>query len=93
MLVPAGPCTLGAGRFGFSYDNERPRHRAELPAFRIGRRHGHQHITTWLAFAEGGGYERREWWSDEGLVVEGGLRHHPPGRLGPWPGRLAAVAP
>ena len=21
---------------------------------------------TWLTFAEGGGYERREWWSDEG---------------------------
>ena len=21
---------------------------------------------TWLAFAEGGGYQRREWWSDEG---------------------------
>ena len=62
--VPAGPCTLGAGRFGFAYDNERPRHRAELPAFRIGR----TPVTnaTWLTFAEGGGYERREWWSDEG---------------------------
>ena len=62
--VPAGVCTLGAGRFGFSYDNERPRHRTELPAFRIGR----TPVTnaTWLTFAEGGGYERREWWSDEG---------------------------
>ncbi len=27
-----------------------------------------------------------------GLVVEGGLRHHPPRWLGPRPGRLAAVA-
>ena len=62
--MPAGPCTLGAGRFGFAYDNERPRHRAELPAFRIGR----TPVTnaTWLTFSEGGGYERREWWSDEG---------------------------
>ena len=61
---PRAPCTLGAGRFGFAYDNERPRHRAELPAFRIGR----TPVTnaTWLTFAEGGGYERREWWSDEG---------------------------
>jgi len=62
--VPGGPCTLGAGAEGFAYDNERPRHGADLPAFRIGR----TPITngTWLTFAEGGGYERREWWSDEG---------------------------
>lgn len=62
--VPAGPCTLGAGDDGFAYDNERPRHAVELPAFRIGR----TPVTnaTWLTFAEGGGYERREWWSDEG---------------------------
>ena len=62
--VPAGRCTLGAGRHGFAYDNERPRHAVEVPAFRIGR----TPVTnaTWLTFAEGGGYERREWWSDEG---------------------------
>jgi len=62
--VPGGPCTLGALEHGFAYDNERPRHGADLPAFRIGR----TPITngTWLNFAEGGGYERREWWSDEG---------------------------
>jgi iron(II)-dependent oxidoreductase len=62
--VPAGPCTLGAGAEGFAYDNERPRHRVELAAFRIGR----APITnaTFLTFVEGGGYERREWWSDEG---------------------------
>jgi gamma-glutamyl hercynylcysteine S-oxide synthase len=61
--VPAGPCELGAGPEGFAYDNERPRHRAELPAFRIGR----TPITnaTFLTFVEGGGYERRPWWSDE----------------------------
>ena len=35
-----------------------------LPAFRIGR----TPVTnaTWLSFSEGGGYERREWWTDEG---------------------------
>jgi len=62
--VPAGRCSIGApaGRFGF--DNERPRHHVELPAFRIGR----TPITnaTFLTFTEGGGYQRREWWSDEG---------------------------
>jgi iron(II)-dependent oxidoreductase len=64
VAVPAGPCTLGAGRHGFAYDNERPRHDVDVPAFRIGR----TPVTnaTWLTFAEGGGYERREWWSDEG---------------------------
>ena len=61
--VPAGPFEIGAGAAGFAYDNERPRHRIELPAFRIGR----TPVTnaTFLGFAEGGGYERREWWSDE----------------------------
>ena len=49
---------------GFAYDNERPRHAVDVAAFRIARRP----VTngTWMHFAEGGGYERREWWSDEG---------------------------
>jgi iron(II)-dependent oxidoreductase len=62
--VPAGTFALGAGAAGFAYDNERPRHDVELPAFLIARRP----VTnaTWLRFVEGGGYVRREWWSDEG---------------------------
>ncbi len=62
--VPDGAFTIGAGPDGFAFDNERPRHRADTPAFRIARRP----VTngTWLRFCEGGGYERREWWSDEG---------------------------
>jgi gamma-glutamyl hercynylcysteine S-oxide synthase len=61
--VPAGPCEIGARNDRFAYDNERPRHVVELPAFRIGR----TPITnaTFLSFVEGGGYERRPWWSDE----------------------------
>jgi iron(II)-dependent oxidoreductase len=61
--VPAGPCEVGAPEGGFAYDNERPRHGLDLPAFRIGR----TPITnaTFLSFVEGGGYERRPWWSDE----------------------------
>jgi iron(II)-dependent oxidoreductase len=49
---------------GFSYDNERPRHRRALRPFGVMR-----HPVTnasWLTFTEGGGYVRREWWSDEG---------------------------
>jgi iron(II)-dependent oxidoreductase len=62
--VPAGRFAMGAPAGGFAFDNERPRHAVELPAFRIARRP----VTngSWMHFCEGGGYERREWWSDEG---------------------------
>ncbi len=62
--IPAGPCTIGAPVHGFAYDNERPRHRNDVRAYRIGR----TPITngSYLTFVEGGGYQRREWWSDEG---------------------------
>jgi len=62
--VPAGPAVIGASDEHFAYDNERPRHVREVPAYRIGR----TPVTnaSWLSFAEGGGYVRREWWSDEG---------------------------
>src|SRR6476619_6993155 len=56
---------MGAGDdVAFAYDNERPAHAVDVAAFRIARRP----VTngTWMHFAEGGGYERREWWSDEG---------------------------
>jgi iron(II)-dependent oxidoreductase len=62
--IPAGPVEIGAAAQGFAFDNERPRHEVDVPAFRIAR----HPITngTWMHFVEGGGYERREWWSDEG---------------------------
>ncbi len=62
--VPAGECTVGAPGDGFAYDNERPRHRTDVRGYLIGR----TPITnaSYLTFVEGGGYERREWWSDEG---------------------------
>ncbi len=62
--VPDGECLIGAAPTGFAYDNERPRHRTDVRAYLIGR----TPITnaTYLTFVEGGGYERREWWSDEG---------------------------
>ncbi|HEV2820308.1 MAG TPA: SUMF1/EgtB/PvdO family nonheme iron enzyme [Solirubrobacteraceae bacterium] len=61
--VPGGPFRMGAPDDRFAFDNERPRHPVELRPFRIARRP----VTnaTWLTFTEGGGYERREWWSDE----------------------------
>jgi gamma-glutamyl hercynylcysteine S-oxide synthase len=55
---------MGAAEEGFAYDNERPRHPVELPAFNIDRA-----PVTNAAFAEfvdDAGYGRRELWSDEG---------------------------
>jgi iron(II)-dependent oxidoreductase len=62
--IPAGECTIGATDDCFAYDNERPRHWTETRNYLIGR----SAITnaTYLTFVEGGGYQRREWWSDEG---------------------------
>ncbi len=62
--IPDGGCTVGAPAAGFAYDNERPRHRTDVRGYLIGR----TPITnaSYLTFVEGGGYERREWWSDEG---------------------------
>jgi iron(II)-dependent oxidoreductase len=95
--VPTGECTLGAPSEGFAYDNERPRYRTDIRAFGIGR----HPITnaTYLRFAEGGGYERREWWSDEGwawkeeydITRPGGWT---PDHSGEWRlGRLEALCP
>jgi len=62
--IPAGPFAMGAAEHGFAFDNERPRHAVGVGAVRIAR-----HPVTnasWMHFVEGGGYERREWWSAEG---------------------------
>lgn len=64
LTVPAGAFEMGADADGFAYDNERPHHTVELPAFEIARRPVSN--ASWMRFSEGGGYERREWWSDEG---------------------------
>jgi iron(II)-dependent oxidoreductase len=64
IAVAAGPFELGAPPEAFSYDNERPRHRAETAAFEIARRplsNGEL-----LRFAGDGGYKRRELWSPQG---------------------------
>jgi iron(II)-dependent oxidoreductase len=74
--VAEGPVEIGAPADGFAYDNERPRHTVHTGRFTIAR----TPVTnaTWLSFAEGGGYERREWWSDEGWAwkEEYDITHH-----------------
>jgi iron(II)-dependent oxidoreductase len=80
--VPEGPVEIGSGPEGFAYDNERPRHTASTARLEIAR----TPVTnaTWLSFAEGGGYERREWWSDEGWAwkEEYDITHHAPAEAG-----------
>jgi gamma-glutamyl hercynylcysteine S-oxide synthase len=77
VQIPAGPFAMGATSEGFAYDNERPRHTLELPAFSIAARPVEN--ASWMRFSEGGGYERREWWSDEGWAwkEQEDITYHP----------------
>jgi iron(II)-dependent oxidoreductase len=77
LTIPAGPFEMGANGSGFAYDNERPRHAVEVAEFAIARRPVSN--ASWLHFSEGGGYERREWWSREGWAwkEEHDITHHP----------------
>ncbi|MGH9901686.1 MAG: SUMF1/EgtB/PvdO family nonheme iron enzyme, partial [Pyrinomonadaceae bacterium] len=64
VAVPEGPCQIGSVWDAFAYDNELPAHTVSLPAFKIDRL-----LTTneeYAHFIREGGYERREWWGDEG---------------------------
>ncbi len=62
--LAAGSFAMGAAEEGFAYDNERPRHLVEVPAFTIDR----APVTNaaFNEFVNDGGYERSELWSDEG---------------------------
>jgi gamma-glutamyl hercynylcysteine S-oxide synthase len=75
--IPAGEFAMGSGPESFAYDNERPRHLLDLPAFAIARRPVSS--ASWMRFSEDGGYERREWWSQEGWAWkrEHEVSHHP----------------
>jgi gamma-glutamyl hercynylcysteine S-oxide synthase len=77
QAIPAGTFTMGADGERFAYDNERPGHPYTLAAFQI----AHRPVSnaSWLRFSEGGGYTRREWWSDEGWAwkQEHDITHHP----------------
>jgi iron(II)-dependent oxidoreductase len=77
LEIPSGSFAMGAGPEGFAYDNERPRHTRELGGFAIALRP--ESNASWMHFSEGGGYERREWWSDEGWAwkEEHDITHHP----------------
>ncbi|SEK68505.1 iron(II)-dependent oxidoreductase [Blastococcus sp. DSM 46786] len=66
VLVPGGPFVLGVdpAEEPFSLDNERPAHRVDVPAFRIGR----VPVTNaeYAGFVADGGYAQPRWWSERG---------------------------
>jgi gamma-glutamyl hercynylcysteine S-oxide synthase len=65
VVFEPGTFEMGASANGrFRYDNERPRHVVTTGAFAI----QNFPVTngSFLSFAEGGGYEYRPWWSEEG---------------------------
>jgi iron(II)-dependent oxidoreductase len=61
--VPAGPFLMGTDG-GAAYDNERPRHRVEVPAFAIDRYP--VTVRRYAAFVAAGGYGDERWWSARG---------------------------
>lgn len=64
VSIPAGTFLMGAPWDSFAYDNERPAHEVTVPEFRLAR----APVTNgeYARFLEEGGYERREFWSEEG---------------------------
>jgi ergothioneine biosynthesis protein EgtB len=70
---PGGIARIGHGGQGFSFDNERPRHRRLLEPFALASR-----LVTngeWMAFMADAGYERSELWLSDGFDAV---------RLGNW---------
>jgi iron(II)-dependent oxidoreductase len=75
IRFPGGPVAIGTDDRSAAYDNERPRHSVEIAPFLIDAI-----PVTEVAFAHfiaEGGYENREYWSDEGWKwrTESGIRH------------------
>jgi gamma-glutamyl hercynylcysteine S-oxide synthase len=64
VSVPAGAFLMGAPWDSFAYDNERPVHEVFVKDFRIAR--APVANGEYARFVDEGGYERREFWTDEG---------------------------
>lgn len=64
VAIPAGPFLMGTDDRSWAYDNERPAHQVDVPAFRIDR----SPVTNrqYLAFMGDHGYARPELWSEAG---------------------------
>ena len=64
LLVPAGRFEMGTDSDPWAYDNERPAHLVDLPAFRIDT----APVTNrrYAEFVADGGYDEPRWWADAG---------------------------
>ncbi len=62
--IPAGPFVMGTDDEAWAYDNERPAHVVDLPAFRIDA----APVTNgaYAGFVADGGYDDPRWWTEEG---------------------------
>ncbi len=62
--VPAGPFVMGTDDEAWAYDNERPAHVVDLPAFRIDA----APVTNadFATFIAAGGYDEPRWWTTDG---------------------------
>ena len=75
VLVPAGSFLMGTDDEAWAYDNERPAHLVDVPAFRIDA--GPVTNRAYAEFVADGGYDQAGWWTDEGWAWRGkeDLRH------------------
>ena len=74
--IPAGPFTMGTSDDVAAYDNERPAHRVDVPAYFIDTvpvSNG-----DYAAFVESGGYDEERWWHPEGWKWRQGKRIEAP---------------
>ena len=64
VLIAGGTYEIGAADRGFAYDNERPRHTVELPAFEIDRTPASN--GAYISFMEDAGAEPPLYWERDG---------------------------
>ncbi|MDF5752126.1 ergothioneine biosynthesis protein EgtB [Spongiactinospora sp. TRM90649] len=64
VLVPAGRFTMGTSTLPWAYDNERPGHPVDVPAFFIDRLPVGN--AAYTAFIDDGGYDDERWWHPAG---------------------------
>jgi len=67
QAVEEGLYEVGFGDGGFSFDNERPRHRVFLEAYELATRTVRNQ--DWLAFMESGGYQDAVLWLSDGWAT------------------------
>ncbi|MFI0411426.1 ergothioneine biosynthesis protein EgtB [Actinomadura sp. 3N508] len=64
VLIEAGPFQMGTSDHPWAYDNERPAHMVDVPAYYIDV----EPVTNaaYIAFIEAGGYDDPRWWDPAG---------------------------